>query len=174
VAVSIRDVNRSSADRGWVQSVYKDYLDALSQWSMNTGMFPVYGDFGDREPDLLARWFADDSCRPLIILQNGRPAGFALVSRPLQNQRANCDFRMSEFFVIESARRCGVGRLATSLIFNRFAGRWEVNEFLHNGVAVAFWRRVISDYTRGQYREAIANGEVQQSFISTSDTQRQR
>ena len=37
------------------------------------------------------------------------------------------------------------------LILNRFAGRWEINEYLRNPTAVSFWRRVISTYTQGKY-----------------------
>ena len=60
----------------------------------------------------------------------------------------------------------GVGRDAAQLIFNRFAGQWEVTEYLRNAGAVSFWRRVISAYTRGTYTERISDGEVRQLFRS--------
>ena len=132
---------------------------------MNTGMFPAYR---EREAELLARWFADDSSHPLMILKDDRPAGFALVSRPLRNQRDQIDYCMAEFFVTPAARRLGVGRDAARLIFNRFAGTWEVTEFLYNKPAVAFWRAIVSDYTAGRFRETLANGEVRQVFKSGS------
>ncbi len=166
MAVTIRDAADAPTDRAWIQSVYQNYLEDLSKVSMNTGLFPVRGDFGDREPDLFARWFTNDGSHPLLILQNGRSVGFALVSRPLVHQRQSVDFRMAEFFIVAAARRCGIGLNAAALIFNRFAGQWEVSEFLSNSGAVAFWRRVINDYTRGSYRESVANGEVQQHFSS--------
>jgi predicted acetyltransferase len=172
--VSIRDAHRVEQDRDWIQTVYRDYLEDLSRVSMNTGAFPVMGEFGDREPDLMARWFADDSSHPLLILHDRQPAGFALVSRPTVPQRQNIDFRMAEFFVIASRRRLGVGRDAATLIFNRFAGRWEITEFQRNAGAIVFWRRIVADYTQGRYQEATANGEVRQVFRSSDNPPRPR
>jgi predicted acetyltransferase len=54
------------------------------------------------------------------------------------------------------------------LILDRFAGRWEIVEYLRNPGAVNFWRRVVSVYTRGNYQERIVNGEVRQTFESGS------
>ncbi len=169
MTVSIRDARDSQVDRQWIQNSYGEYLADLTSSSMNTGMFPVFGksgEFGDREPDLMARWFADDSSHPLVILQNDRPVGFALVSRPPVNRRNDIDFRLAEFFITAGARRLGVGESAATLIFSRFAGRWEVIEFLRNTGAVAFWRTAIGNYTAGRYRESVANGEVRHVFQS--------
>ena len=163
--VTIRDV-RSAADRAWIQSVYGEYLKDLSSVSMNTGMFPVSGEFGEREDDLLSRWSADEGSYPLLILQNNQPVGFALVNRPPRTQRDPVDFRMAEFFVQSGSRRRGLGRLAAQLIFRRFAGEWEISEFQSNVGAVAFWRAVVFEFTGGQYREARDNGEVRQYFKS--------
>ena len=52
------------------------------------------------------------------------------------------------------------------LILSRFSGRWEITEYLRNGTAVDFWRRVVGGYTRGSYQERIVNGEVHQVFDS--------
>jgi predicted acetyltransferase len=168
VAVSIRDAKRSPDDRKWIQSVYRDYLSDLA--ALNTGIFPVLGEYGHREPDLLARWFADDRSHPLLIVKDEQPVGFALIVRPLPLPQASpvIDFRLSEFFVLRKFRRLGVGRDAATLIFNRFAGQWEVTEYARNPGAVNFWRQVIGAYTRGAYAERSADGEVRQVFRSTT------
>jgi predicted acetyltransferase len=166
VPVSIRDAQNSAQDRTWIQSQYPEYLEDLSQLSMNTGMFPASGEYGERHAELMARWFADDSSHPLIILKNERPVGFALVSRPPRNQRDQIDFRMAEFYVTPRERRLGVGRDAARLIFNRFAGAWEVSEFLYNSPSVTFWRAIVAEYTGGKFRETTAHGEVRQVFQS--------
>jgi predicted acetyltransferase len=163
VPVSIRDAQNSQADRLWIQRQYPEYLSDLSDLSMNTGMFPAYR---EREAELMARWFADDSSHPLVILKDDRPVGFALVSRPPRNQREQIDFCMAEFFVAASARRLGVGRDAARLIFNRFSGTWQVTEFLYNKPAVAFWRATVADYTSNQFNETRMHGEVRQVFKS--------
>ena len=75
-------------------------------------------------------------------------------------------YRMAEFFVSRPNRGLGIGRGAVQLILDRFAGRWEIVEYLRNPDAVKFWRRVVSGYTRGHYQEKVINGEVHQVFES--------
>ena len=105
----------------------------------------------------------------LRILRGAEPVGFAMVARGSAGPgRAACDYRMAEFFVARTFRRRGVGRLAVELILNRFAGRWEITEYLRNPVAVAFWRRVVANYTQGRFQERVLNGEVRQVFESGS------
>jgi predicted acetyltransferase len=174
VTVSIRDALHSAQDRKWIQAQYPEYLEDLSQLSMNTGVFPAAGEYGERQAELMARWFADDSSHPLVILKNDKPAGFALVSRPPRNQREQIDFRMAEFFVAVGSRRLGVGRDAARLIFNRFAGKWEIVEFLYNKPAVTFWRAIVNEYTGGSFRETRAQGEVRQVFRSVEPRARRR
>lgn len=165
--VSIRDARHSPTDRNYIHSTFEDYLDDLTRINMNTGMFPAYTaseEFGDRQPEMMARWFADDSSHPLVILRNDEPVGFALVSRPMMKRADSADHRLAEFFVAKSARRLGVGREAAELIFNRFNGRWEITEMLRNQTAVAFWREVVGSYTHGDFRESVQQGEIRQLF----------
>jgi predicted acetyltransferase len=175
VSVSVRDARYTEGDRLWIQSVYRDYLDDLAP---GTGRFPILGEVGHREPDQLFQWFGDPNSFPLVILSSSEPVGFALVVRgaPGMNAerstgaapqlRAAIDYRMAEFFITRARRRLGIGATAVRLIFSRFAGRWEITEYLRNTSAVSFWRRVVASYTRGNYRERIVNGEVRQTFES--------
>jgi predicted acetyltransferase len=165
VTVSVRDARGQPADRRWIEGVYRDYLDDLAP--LNTGVFPILGEVGHSEPDQLARWFADSSAHLLLILKSAVPAGFAMVARggPAFG-RPPVDYRMAEFFISRPQRRLGVGRTAVPLILDRFAGRWEIVEYQRNPVAVDFWRRVVAQYTRGDYQERVSNGEVRQTFVS--------
>ncbi|HEX4647361.1 MAG TPA: GNAT family N-acetyltransferase [Steroidobacteraceae bacterium] len=162
--VSVRDARATPADRLWIQSVYRDYLDDLNQ---GTGLFPKLGEVGHREPDQIAHWFGDPNTFPLVILMGNEPVGFARVLRVAPGpRRTGVDYRMAEFFVARSRRRLGIGRKAVQLILSRFAGRWEITEYVRNAGAVSFWRRVVSGYTLGVYQERIVNGEVHQMFDS--------
>lgn len=163
--VSVRDARASESDRRWIQSVYRDYLDDLGP---DTGVFPVLGEVGHREPDQIHRWFGDPNAFPLVILKASEPVGFAMVARARNSVHAQpeVDYRMAEFFITRTRRRLGIGQIAVQLILNRFAGRWEITEYLRNAGAVSFWRRVVATYTRGSYQERIVNGEVRQVFES--------
>lgn len=162
--VSVRDA-RAESDRRWIQSVYRDYLDDLAP---DTGVFPVLGEVGHREPDQIHRWFGDPNAFPLIILKAAEPVGFAMVARARNPSHAQVrvDYRMAEFFIARTRRRLGIGETAVQLILSRFAGRWEITEYLRNAGAVSFWRRVVATYTHGSYQERIVNGEVRQVFES--------
>ena len=163
-SVSVRDARAAPADRLWIQSVYREYLDDLNP---GTGLFPRLGEVGHREPDLIAHWFGDPNTYPLVIVKGSEPVGFARVVRSVAGAaQPRIDYRMGEFFVSRARRRLGIGRTAVQLILSRFAGRWEVSEYLRNAPAVSFWRRVVASYTQGSYQERIVNGEVHQVFDS--------
>lgn len=167
MAVSVRDTRQVRSDRRWIESVYRDYLNDLAP--LATGVFPILGEIGHREPDQLASWFADSSAQLLTILNNDQPVGFAMVrlAQPLASRPAT-DFSMAEFFIARDWRRRGVGQEAVRLIFDRFSGRWHIMEYLRNPGAVSFWRRVVTAYTDGHYQEQIRDGEVHQSFTSSA------
>jgi predicted acetyltransferase len=162
--VSVRDARAAPADRLWIQGVYRDYLDDLNP---GTGLFPKLPEVGHREPDLIVHWFGDPNTFPLVILRGEEPVGFARVLRTVARAgKPHIDYRMAEFFVARQRRRLGIGRTAVQLILSRFAGRWEITEYVRNAAAVNFWRRVVGGYTEGRYSEKIVNGEVHQVFDS--------
>jgi predicted acetyltransferase len=166
VPVTLRDARNSPADREWIRAVYRDYLSELS--TSKTGLFPALGEWNEREGEFLAGWFSDPTSHPFVILQDAARAGFALVTRVPSFPRRDADYRMAEFFVIEAARRRGVGASAAALLFSRFSGEWEVVEDEYNRPALGFWRQVISRQTQGSYAESRSAGEVCHRFRTTA------
>ena len=76
------------------------------------------------------------------------------------------DYRMAEFFIARTRRRLGIGRTAVQLILNRFAGRWEITEYLRNAGAVSFWRRVVADlHARAATRSASSTARCARCSI---------
>jgi predicted acetyltransferase len=165
MTVTVRSTNSRGPDRRWIESVYRDYLNDLSP--QGTGVFPTLGEIGHRTSDLLASWFNDPGAQVITIASDEQPVGFALVRirQPL-NGAGPSSHLMAEFFIVRAWRRRGVGQAAVRLIFDRFAGQWHIMEDLRNAGAVAFWRAVLRDYTRGAFRERSSNGEVHQFFES--------
>jgi predicted acetyltransferase len=166
VPVTLRDARDSADDRAWIRTVYRDYLAELSV--SKSGLFPALGEWPAREDEFLVAWFNDPTARPFVILADGQRVGFALVTRPPEFPRRTADYRMAEFFVVEHARRRGVGAGAATLIFTRFAGQWEVVEDEYNRPALAFWRRVIGRHAAGRYTESREAGEVCHRFTTTA------
>jgi predicted acetyltransferase len=101
-----------------------------------------------------AWWRRPESLFPYLILVDGRPAGFNLVAtHPSIPQEIDADFEVHEFFVVHADRGKGVAVRAAREGFDRHRGRWEVVTYPTHAQAIAFWRRVLGDYTRGDYRE---------------------
>jgi len=162
VTIRVRDVQGSHSAQLWIKSVYPDYVDDLAP-----GVFPELEEIGHRAADQCAHWFGDSSAHPLIILQEATPVGFAMVAKDRPSLwLPRVDYRMEDFFIVRACRRLGIGESAVQLILSRFAGRWEITQYLRNTAAVSFWRRVVARYTGGNYQERIVNDEVRQVFDS--------
>ncbi len=108
-----------------------------------------------RERDPLQRWLVDRTALLITILDDRKPAGFAMVARETHAAR-QC--RLPHGRILHrprAAAAAALGRSAVRLILDRFAGRWEIVEYTRNPAAVQFWRNVVAGYTRGDYRERI-------------------
>jgi predicted acetyltransferase len=156
--VSIRDARSSREDREWIRSVYPDYASDLAAPRRSP---PALADWGIRDEEPLADWFSDRGSTPLVLIDGGRRVGFALVTR---GTRGTADHRLSDFYVLRTARRRGIGGSAAALIFASFGGRWEVVEDERNLAALQFWRHVIGTLTAGRFREGRSGGEIRHTF----------
>ena len=99
----------------------------------------------------LDRYWDEEGCHPFVVLVSGRHAGFALVD---QRVRIGTEGHwMDQFFVLKKYRRRGIGQLLAKSVFTALPGRWEVGQMPQNVAAQAFWRGVISEYTKGRFKE---------------------
>ena len=156
--VSIRDCRHSKKDRQWIQDVYAEYLDAFAD--LNTGLFPVLGAGNPHEDEIFANWFANDQSHPLRDPQRTGARGLRTGHAARDSRSGERSRRELPHVGILRAQAAtgapGIGRDAATLIFDRFAGDWEIVEYQRNPGAVAFWRRVLSEYCAGQYTERRA------------------
>jgi predicted acetyltransferase len=152
----------SGADLALLRNLYPLYLHDLTAF---TDLYDV-DDRGVFYPDYLSDWLDSRSpwMHPFIVREGGRPAGFALVAQaPYPHMGRTRSFRMCEFFVLNRARRRGVGRRTAHTLFAMFPGVWEVSQLPPNQRAVLFWRRVIGEYA-GAFTETMEHGDVVQVF----------
>jgi len=106
------------------------------------------------EYEYLDLYWEEDQRHPFLIYVDGCIAGFVLVNKVVylsENKGANA---IAEFFVMRKYRRMGVGKSAALKIFDKFPGKWEVQETKRNIPAQKFWRKIIAEYTNGQFSEA--------------------
>jgi len=120
---------------------------------------------GRFEYKYLDHYWTEDGRYPYFILVDGKYAGFVLVKkRGVLNE--DCFF-IAEFFVMKKYRRNGVGHRAATQVFDRHRGAWEVGQIKNNLVAHAFWRKVINQYTKGQFFETIVDDDRWHGPIQT-------
>ena len=101
--------------------------------------------------DDLPRYWKHKGNAPFLIRSGRELVGFVLVDG--NPKRAGIDHRIGEFFVLRKFRRRGIGQRIACEVFDRFPGRWMVEQLKENTPAVRFWRAVIRRYTRGKFRQ---------------------
>jgi predicted acetyltransferase len=109
---------------------------------------------------------------PFLIRVDGRLAGFALVARRAVLEPRASGHAITEFFVLRSWRRRGVGRRAARTLFDRFRGAWSVAEHPANTAAQTFWRNVLAEYTLGAYQEELRGEGHAEAVVQTFDSAR--
>lgn len=146
----------TNADRELVARMVQFYIydfSELNHWEIGSdGLFPSIECFDEM--------WTDADRYPRILMMDSEPAGFALVQ-----QVSTGNFDMEQFFVMRKFRRSGLGKSAAHMLFHEFSGKWTVRQISSNLAAQAFWRSVVADYTKGDFRET-QDAETMQSFVS--------
>jgi predicted acetyltransferase len=137
---------------------------AIEQKSVLRNLLELYNyDFTEFEPDdvdenglygykYLDHYWIEKGRNPFFIRVDGKLAGFVLV-REVGISLGNRVYSMAEFFVMKKYRKTGVGRKAANMVFDTLRGEWKVSEIENNIPAQCFWRKVISEYTKGSFEE---------------------
>lgn len=128
------------------------YLHDLSEfWDYD---IDADGRFGYR----LDAYWQQPTHVPFVFVYQGQYAGFALVNDDVC--RAGNERWMAQFFVLRRWRRHGLASHAARAIFDALPGKWEVGQIAANLPAQAFWRKLINDYTNGNYTELEGDQEA--------------
>jgi predicted acetyltransferase len=108
-----------------------------------------HGLFGYRYLD---PYWTEPERHPFLVRVDGRLAGFVLV-RQIDTHLQQPVYSIAEFFIMRKYRRQGVGQQVACSIFDLFPGQWSVCQEPANLPAQNFWRRVIDQYTEGDYTD---------------------
>ena len=154
MTVTLRDARHAPQQRAWLERSYANWLAEFARRRVTT----------EEASQGLAEWFSDRRNIVMLLMRDGLPAGFSVFARLPQS--SGDAFRMQEFYIEPEMRRRGVGRAAAHLVFDRFAGQWEVRELRRNVPSVYFWREIVRRYTAGRYEESLVGEEVVQRFLS--------
>ena len=84
-----------------------------------------------------------------FIMADDKLAGFLMVNDFPEAPGIECDYAMSEFFIMNKYKRSGVGTWAAKTAFDMFRGRWQLKYLPTNIPSKKFWDRVVTEYTNG-------------------------
>ncbi len=127
-----------------LMELYVYDFSELEKWDVDE-----HGLFGYKYLD---HYWTEHDRHPFLIRVSGKLAGFVLV-RAIDSSDDEPTHSIAEFFVLRKYRRQGVGRQVAHRIFDMFPGRWSVSQLANNVAAQVFWRKVISEYTGGNFEE---------------------
>jgi len=111
--------------------------------------FPANGLY--RAHNIDAYW-KDSNRHPLIIEINGELGGFVLLHKVGSTPDVN--WNIAEFFIAGNFQRKGLGAQVATELFKRFPGKIEIMILPCNTPALSFWKKVVKDYTKGQFTES--------------------
>jgi predicted acetyltransferase len=98
-------------------------------------------------------YFENHGEKAFLIRVSDEIAGFALLDKmPLLEP---VDWNMGEFFVLAKFQGQGVASTVAQKIFKEHLGKWHVAVMPKNIKAVKFWRKIISEVSYGEYKEAF-------------------
>ena len=103
-------------------------------------------------------WSASEIFFPYLIVADGKPAGFNLISRGAGvPKEIEADVIVHEFFITHAFRGTKVGEEAAVQGFDLFRGRWEVVTYPEHERAIGFWRKAIGRYMDGAFTESVGD-----------------
>jgi predicted acetyltransferase len=142
-----------------IQNLIQFYIYDFSEYVRydveDDGLFAPY-------PDLNDYWEEGNNKFPYIIKKNDKYVGFVLVKFVSSKDRSY--FSIAEFFILKKYRHEGIGKAIAIKVFNLHKGQWEVYQKDSNRPAQIFWNKVISEYTKGQFKERLESGKRIQNF----------
>ena len=146
----IEILEAQNKDLSTVNNLFRLYyydLSTVTGWNcQENGLFEGYA-FGN-----LSRFWNDDDKYAFVVRVDCCLAGFALIDDVSVNTLA--DYNMAEFFILQKYRRKGIGTYVAHNLFDQLRGNWEVSQAPSHKAAREFWRKVVAEYTSGDYRES--------------------
>jgi len=95
-------------------------------------------------------FFNNERRHAFFIMADGKIAGFVLIDDDFDYDK-NADYAISEFFIMHTYRRNGIGKRAAIEILKMFPGTWEIKMHPANTISMQFWKSVVSELTAGDY-----------------------
>lgn len=160
---------KTDAERQIVRNLFVGFFADLSQYDENLVVneygLPTWKPSGLPGPTTLAEcatinWWIRDKCDLYVIRADGTPAGFAIVLADRNHLVPDVEFELMDFYIAPKYRRQGVGSAAARQIFDTRRGAWQLFILEKNEPARRFWRKLVGEYTSGDFQELNGGTEI--------------
>lgn len=108
-------------------------------------------------PDDIMPFFKDENKKALLIQVDDELAGFAFIGKI--EAMPDVDTYLNDFFVISKFQNQGIGKCAAHALFQQYEGKWALGVIPENKKALAFWRQLLAEYTKGCFSECFKTSE---------------
>lgn len=146
-------------DKGIIYNLMQLYIHDLSLYEDETTNFKLLDNGLYEMSKYIGLYWKEESRHPYILKCNNELAGFVLYRYNENNMN-----EIAEFFVINKYKRFGAGTFMANSIFKKYKGKWEIRTLLKNKRAQSFWRKVINEYTNGNFTEQFINNNSRYAF----------
>lgn len=98
-------------------------------------------------------YFEDPTRNAYLVMIGSELAGFVLLNQA--GFHSETIWNMGEFFILAKFQGKGLGQLVASEVWRMHRGLWEISVIPENKKGLHFWRKTISNFTNGNYKEEI-------------------
>ena len=141
-----------------VQKNKKDILYKMVQFALYDGSQYAYNEITN-DANFKYTWFdnyfTDNDRDAYFVKLDSKLAGIVLVNENLKILKQGKS--IAEFLILPTYRRNHLGKKVAFMVFDKYNVDIEIEPMENNEVAYKFWKRVVEDYTNGNY-EVKKNG----------------
>jgi predicted acetyltransferase len=145
-------IRATQADQSAIQNMARFYVYDMSRYCGEESGWEIPED-GLYECFDLSQYFQEKNRFPFLIRFEQELAGFVLVNKI--GTSTDVDWNIGEFFVLAKFQGKGIGKTIAFEIFDLFRGTWEVAQMPKNSPAIQFWKKVVAEYSAGQFTESL-------------------
>ena len=135
----------SKEEEGVLHNLMQFYIYEFTKY-MSSIKIKENGCFGRFNLD---NYWTDPNHHAYFVKVDGLLAGFVLMQSEFKEEPNSIE----EFFIMRGYEGKGIGSHVAEEIFAMFPGRWYVKQSEKNERARAFWRKIISKCTKGNFME---------------------
>lgn len=107
--------------------------------------------------DNVRHYFQGINAHTFLIFIEKEAVGFVNIKQ--LEVMPEIDWYMNEFYIISKYQHHGIGAEVAKEILQKFNGEWSIGILPENELALRFWRKTVSNYTRGIFHEEYRSTE---------------